>query len=184
MADGPAMPDAPRVADTAPMPDSASTPDAAPMLDAAGGGLLVDDFSDGDLTTNNLGGAVTADNQTLTAAAGELKVVWSGMGTVQAFNEGLGANRCEVDISGFRTLRFRVRSSVTGRRLAVLLGLGDGTCKLDGVIRQTTMTVTTTMTSYDVDLTHTARDKTLFLQIAPTSVDTAEYVLDDLVLIP
>jgi hypothetical protein len=179
---GPTM-DAPLMADAGAIAD-APVADASPIPDVAAGALVVDDFSDGDLTTNNLGGAVTADNETLTVAAGEQKVVWTGTGTVQSFDEGLRANHCELDISGFRTVRFRVRSSVAGRRLAVLLGVGDGACNQDGVIRQTTITITTTMTSYDVDLTHTTRDKTLFLQLAPTSVDSAEYVLDDIVLLP
>jgi len=58
--------------------------------------------------------------ETLTLVGGDQKVVWTGTGTVQAFNDGLRANRCELDISGF----------------------------------------------------------------APTSVDAAEYVLDDIVLLP
>jgi hypothetical protein len=158
--------------------DGGAAPDGAP------GTLLVDDFSDPDLLTNNLGGAVSADNETTTLVAGEQKLVWNGVGTSQDFDEGFRANRCEYDLGGYTRLRVRLRSSIAGRRVAVLLALGDGACKQNGLIRQTTITLSTTMTSYEVDLSRTARDKTLFVQFAPTSVDTAEYYLDDIVLAP
>jgi hypothetical protein len=181
--DGPPAIDGAAMIDASPTMDAAPPVDAAPMIDS-GGAVVVDDFSDGDPTTNNLGGAITSDNETLTQVAGEQKLVWNGTGSVQDFNEGLRANGCELDISGFRTLRFRARSSTAGKRLAVLLGIGDGACNRSGVIRQSTITITTTMTSYDVDLTHTAREETLFVQFAPTAVDGVELVLDDIVLVP
>jgi hypothetical protein len=188
--DGPSPADGADTTDTAAPADSGSPPadtaapaDSAAPADAAGGVLVVDDFDDGDVTTNNLGGAVTGENETHTLVAGEQKVVWTGTGT-QALDEGLRPNRCELDISAFRTVRVRLRSAVAGKRLAVLLGLGDGTCKPSGAIRQTTLTMSATMTSYDIDLSRTARDRTLFIQLAPTSADTTDYFVDDIVLVP
>jgi hypothetical protein len=161
-----------------------STLDAAPVADATSGVLTVDDFSDGDLTKNSLGGAVTFDNETPSLVAGEQRLVWTGAGSVQDFNEAFRANRCEYDISGFTKLRIRLRSSTVGKRLVVLLSLGDGACKQSGLIRQTTISLSTTMASYEVDLSRTVRDRALFLQFAPTAIDTAEYFVDDIVLVP
>jgi hypothetical protein len=158
--------------------------DGGSAIDATAGALVIDDFSDADLATNNLGGAVSSTNETATQAGGQVQLTWNGAGATQAFIEAFRANGCEYDAHTFTKVSFQLRSSAIGKRVAVLLGVGDGACKQSGVIRQTTITVSTTMTSYTVDISRTARNNALFVQLAPTAVDDTQYFIDDIVLTP
>jgi hypothetical protein len=158
--------------------------DAAAGVDRPAGELLLDDFSDADLTTNNLGAAVSWDNATATVVAGQQQLVWNGMSTFQDLDEALRPGRCEYDAARFSKLVFQLRTSTASKRLAVLLAVGDGACKQAGLIRQTTITTSTTMTTYQVDISRTAHDKLLFIRFAPTILDDTAYFLDDIRLAP
>lgn len=148
----------------------------------SGGELLVDDFADGDLRSNSLGGQVTWNNATVTLVAGEQKLVWNGTGTAHNLIETFRADWCERDLSAYTKLRFRMRSSVTNKRVAVYLGIGTGACAASYAERVSTVTLGTTMTTYEIDLASTERTKLRTLDFSPNAADATEYVLDDIVL--
>ena len=146
--------------------------------------LVVDDFEDGEMTTNRLGGAVAFENQSGAVVAGEGKFVWNGIGTTHALLEGLRSDFCSQDLNGYSKLTFKVRSSVAGKRLAVHLMVGPGACRSGDNIRMTTITTTTVMTSHEVDISRTVRNQGQALVFAPTTADMTDYFLDDVVFVP
>ena len=74
--------------------------------------------------------------------------------------------------------------AAVNKRVEVLLLIGNGSCKLSFDNRVSTVTVGTSMLTYDVDISRTIRDKVLAIELAPTTVDATEYYVDDISLVP
>jgi hypothetical protein len=161
-------------------PPDAGTPDTAPP---AGMVLLVDDFSDASPTRNTMGGAVTWDNQTVTHVAGAVQFAWSGRDSYNDFIETFLQSFCAYDIRAFRTLRFRMSASAGPRAVNIFLPRSNSTCATAATPLGGTVTVTTTMTTFDVDISASVRDKALFIEFAPVTLDSTTYLLDDVQLI-
>jgi hypothetical protein len=145
--------------------------------------LLIDDFADADARSNRLGGEVTWDNQNTSLVTGEQKLAWNAVGTFQSFIEGLRSDACEYDVSGYTKVRFKMRASVAGKRVAIQLGIGTGKCAFSFDNRVSTVTLSTTMTTYDVDISRTTRDKVRTVSFQPTTLDGTDYFLDDVALV-
>jgi hypothetical protein len=175
----------PTAPDAGPDASPDSSPDIAPpAIDAAPGGLLVDDFQDSTINQNLIGGEVTWDNAVATLVSGEQKLVWNNQGTYMDFVESLRANWCEYNLTAYTKVRFRMRASAVNKRVEVLLLIGNGSCSLSFDNRVSTVTVGTSMVTYDVDISRTTRDKVLAIELAPTTIDGTEYYVDDIRLVP
>jgi hypothetical protein len=198
-ADGPepdaAVPDAP-AADGPPTGDASPAPDgaleAAPIADAALARdtapdspvlVVVDNFSDDAIAANAIGGQVASDNQTLAVAAGELSFVWNGNSVFQKFTETLRPRSCPLDIRGYRTLRFRMRASAPDQVIQLFMGRATPSCATATVTGIGSITLTTTMTTYTIDLGATLREDASFFEWSPP-LDSAVYFLDDIELHP
>jgi hypothetical protein len=161
-------------------PPDAGAPDTAPPTGTV---LLVDDFSDATLTRNTMGGAVTWDNQTVALASGGVQFTWNGRDSYNDFIETFLQSFCAYDIRAFRTLRFRMSASTGPRTVNIFLPRSNSTCATAATPLGGTFNVTTTMTTYDVDISATVRDKALFIEFAPVELDNTTYLLDDVQLI-
>ena len=164
----------------------ADAADLRPALDGSGtaAALLIDDFSDEDQSTNALGGPVASDNQIVVTTGGELRFLWRGNGVFQSFVENLRPGSCPLDIRGYRTLRFRMRASTGDQVVQLLMGRANLGCATTTILAIGTVTLSTTMTSYSVDLTPIARDSASFFQWSPPATDLTVYTLDDVQLVP
>lgn len=201
-----AAPDAPVIPDTAPDttpdvgldvgpdvgpdlgPDAAPdvAPDLAPDVSPDAPVLVIDDYQTGATAmVNNLGSEVTWDNQNCSRAAGEMTCAWNGNLNYQDFIETIN-KWCGFDARGYSKVRFRARASMAGRRVDVLAGVTPGAC----FQLQTPQTLlgsfntTTTMTTYEFDLTGVARERLVLIELVFTVLDSTQYVLDDLHLVP
>jgi hypothetical protein len=191
--DAPAVPDAPAdgPADAGPpptdtSPEAAAVPDAAPVRDAAPDAvnvLVIDNFADDTIPINAIGGHVAADNQVLSLTSGELSFVWSGNSVFQKFSETLRPGSCPVDIRGYRTLRFRMRASMPGQVIQLFMGRANPSCVTATVTGIGSVTLSTTMTTYTIDLGVRPREDASFFEWSPP-VDAAVYFLDDIELHP
>ncbi|HEY0707714.1 MAG TPA: hypothetical protein VGG33_13005, partial [Polyangia bacterium] len=114
--------------------------------------LVVDDFADGNLVTSTMGGSNTWDNQNVTLVNGEVRFAWNGVSVFQDFISAFNSNFCAYDLRQFRTVRFRMRSSSGSKPVRVLMTFSNGTCSADSNPVLRTVTVTPTMTSFDIDL--------------------------------
>ena len=146
------------------------------------GDLVIDDFADANLRSNKLGGIVTWDNQTPTLVGGEQRFVWNGQSVFQDFIETLRNNWCEYDASAYSKVRFRMRSSVANKRVDIYMGVGNGRCAQASNNRITSVTVGTTMTTYEVSLAGVNKANLLTVEFTPSSTDSTVYHLDDVVL--
>jgi hypothetical protein len=144
--------------------------------------VVADDFSDGNVTTTTMGGYVDWDNLNVNQVNGELRFSWNGTGVFQDLLVSFRADFCAYDLRPFRTLRFRMRSSAGSKAVRVLMGLSNGTCGTDSNPQITSITVTPTMTWFDVDITTVVRDKSLFFELTGNT-DATEYFLDDVHLV-
>ena len=97
--------------------------------------------------------------------------------------ENLRPGSCPLDIRGYRTLRFRMRASTAGKVVQLLMGRANLDCSIATILAAGTVTLSTTMTTYSVDLTPFARDSASFFQWSPPT-DLTFYSLDDVQLIP
>ena len=69
-----------------------------PAADAPAAILMVDDFADGTVSPNALGGPVSGDNQSLALVAGELSFNWNSTGVFQSFRQLLTPSSCARDL--------------------------------------------------------------------------------------
>jgi hypothetical protein len=155
-------------------------------VDAGGGAgaLLLDDFSDASQTRNTLGGAVTWDNATVALVGGEQRWVWNGNGVFNDFIETFRNDWCEYNASGYTRLRFRMRASTAGRAVKVYFGTGSGSCSIATQNVPGTVTLTTTMASYELSITPFNRARAITVEFAPQTNDGTEYFVDDIALAP
>ncbi len=163
-------------------PVDAGAPDMAP----AGQVLVVDDFNDGTLGRNTMGGSVTWDNQNVALVSGQVRFSWNGGSIFQDFIETFLPNFCGYDLRQYRTLRFRMRASSGTKSVRIFFPYATPTkaCETASTPLIRTVSVTTTMNTFDVDLSGVTRDKALFVEFAPNSTDSTEYFLDDIHLLP
>jgi hypothetical protein len=199
----------PDAAPDTPAPD-ASAPDAAApdvvdagmdlaadvtdtSADAADGGfgrspdaavLTIDDFGDDTISPNTLGAPVRGDNQAMQVATGELSFRWNSSGVFQAFSEQISPDSCARDIRGYRTFRFRMRASAGGKEVKLNLGQTDATCTGRSFVSLGSISPTTTMSSYSVDLQTVPRDRAASFEWQPPASDTTTYTIDDIQLLP
>jgi hypothetical protein len=185
-ADAPPLP-----ADAAPSPPDAapSTPDAAPPADlapeAGAPPLVIDDFqSTGPINRNSLASDVTWDHETCNRVNGEMVCSYAG-GPYHDFIETL-AGWCAYDVSKYRKLRFRLRTSVAGEQVEIFAGRSaTGGCS-QTLVSLGTITTTSTMTTYELDLSAvTASSKWLVaFEFDPMSTNATQFIYDDLQLLP
>ena len=148
--------------------------------------LLVDNFSDPDIARNTLAAETVSANQTLALENGELRFAWRGGGArSQDFAEFLKAGGCPLDLRPYRTLSFRMRASAPDKLVYLVMGRANATClPMPGQELDIAMVpLTTTMTTYNVDLTAFPRDSASFFQWV-ASADPTQYFLDDIQLLP
>ena len=74
-------------------------------------------------------------------------------------------------------------ASAGPRMLNIFLPRSNSTCATAATPLGGTVAVTTTMTTFDVDISATTRDKALFIEFAPVTLDSTTYLLDDVQLI-
>jgi hypothetical protein len=170
--------------DVAPvMPDVAAdrAPDLAP--DVAGPPpLVVDDFQGSATNRNTLGSSVTFDHETCSHVNGESVCSYAGTGGFHDFIESFN-NFCPFDASRFSKLRFRMRTSVAGEMVEVYAG--SGPCNNEGLSKIGTVTTTTTMTTYDLDLTTVNRAILVSIEFDPLSANSSiQFIIDDIQLVP
>jgi hypothetical protein len=174
---------APVMPDVAPvMPDVAPdrTPDLA--LDMGPPPLVVDDFQGSATNRNTLGSSVTFDHETCNHVNGESVCSYAGSGGFHDFIESFN-NFCPFDASRFTKLRFRMRTSVAGEMVEVYAG--SGPCNNEGLSKIGTVTTTTTMTTYDLDLTTVNRALLVSIEFDPLSANSSiQFILDDIQLVP
>jgi hypothetical protein len=163
--------------------------DAAPPPDAVAQ-LVIDDFERAAITLsspNPIGGIVDWDNQALAIVpaqtGGELRIQWSGAGGFQDFIETLSGSYCPRDVRPFRALRFRMRASAPGKRVAINGKVSDASCAVLATPRIATVTVGTAMTTFDIDLTTFDRAAASAFEWDPPP-DRTVYFLDDVALVP
>jgi hypothetical protein len=185
----PLTPDLALPADAPPLPaDAAAPPDLAPDLapDAGPPPLVIDDFqSAGPINRNNLNSEVTWDHENCARVSGEMVCSYTGTGGFHDFIETL-LNWCSYDGSKYRKFRFRLRTSVAGEKIDVFVtrnptGGCNGTQVLLG-----TITSTTTMTTYELDLgpiLASSKWLTAF-EFTPKSTSGTQFIYDDLQLVP
>jgi hypothetical protein len=147
-------------------------------------GLMIDDFEDTSVSTNRLGGSLLWDNANCSQSNGQLVCSWSGSRDFFDFIETFRKTWCEYDIRAYRKLQFRMRASAAGKVVKVYYGAGNGTCTLQPLVVVATITLSTTMTTYQADLAAQPRDKAITIEFDPESVDGTQYFLDDLQVIP
>ena len=168
-----------------PPPDAAPPPpDAAP--DSGPAPLLIDDFDRETISfgsPNPLGGIVDFDNQNVSIVGGELRFVYSGSGGFQDFIETLSDSFCPLDVRAYRTLRFRMRASSGGKRVVILAKTSAPDCDTIATPVLTTITVGTTMTTFQVNLSSLDRDSASAFEWSPPA-DSTVYFLDDVELVP
>jgi hypothetical protein len=146
--------------------------------------LLVDDFSDGTLTRNTMGGQVTWDNQDVNLISGMVHFTYRGSGGYHDFIETFLGSFCPYDIRMYKTLRFKMRASAA-RNVRIFMARGNANnCETAATPLITTVSITTTMATYTVDISAAQRDRALFFEWSPTSNDSTDYYLDDIELIP
>jgi hypothetical protein len=159
----------------------AGTPDMAPPpTDPV---LLIDDFSDGTLSRNTMGGQVTWDNQNVNLTGGMVHFSYSGSGGYHDFIETFLGNFCAYDIRMYKTLRFKMRASAA-KSVRIFMARSNSNCSTAATPLINTISVTTTMTTFTVDISAATRDKALFFEWSPASNDSTDYYLDDIELIP
>ena len=158
----------------------ASSPDAGTQA----GALVLDDFEDTNLRSNTFGGIVTWNNAQVTLAGGEQSFTWNGFGTSYDFIESFRADWCGIDLSGYTKLSFRMGATVANKRVAIVLGIEDGSCGLSFGNRVNTVVVGTSTTAYEIDISRTTRTSVRSIDFVPTMADSTTYFLDDIVLIP
>jgi hypothetical protein len=159
-----------------------STDGGAP--DAPSGAvLLIDDFSDATLMRNTMGGAVTWDNQNVTLTSGAVRFSWNGQQEYSDFIETFLQSFCAYDIRAYRTLRFRMSATAGPRTMRIFLPFSNNNCSTAATPLGGSVTVTTTMTTFDVDISGSVRDKALFVEFSPVVQDGTSYLLDDVQLI-
>jgi hypothetical protein len=150
----------------------------------AGAGLIIDDFEDTSVGTNRLGGTLTWDNANCSQSNGQLVCSWSGTRDFLDFIETFRKTWCEYDLRAYSKLQFRMRASAAGKTVKVYFGAGNGSCTLQPLKVLATITLTTTMSTYQVDITGVARDKAMTVEFDPETVDSTQYFLDDLQAVP
>jgi hypothetical protein len=160
-------------------PPDAGSPDAPPANQ-----LLLDNFSDSNQSRNTFGGAVSWINQTVSTVNGELKMVWKGSGDYQDFIEVFRSDWCDFNLTAYNKVRFRMRASAPNRKVEVLFAIGNGRCDAGGSKLISTITPTTTMTTYEVDIRAVARDKIISFEFVPLTLDSTAYFVDDIVFVP
>ncbi|HEY0714567.1 MAG TPA: hypothetical protein VGF45_17915, partial [Polyangia bacterium] len=116
--------------------------------------LVVDDFGDASLLTTTMGGEVTWDNQNIAQVNGEARFSWNGVNVWQGFISAYRDDFCAYDLRPYRTLRFRMRSSSGAKAVRVFMAMSNGTCSADANPLLKTITVTPTMTVFDIDLSN------------------------------
>ncbi len=194
----------------APEPDAAVLPDAADAgadltadgadagsdgrgdggdgraADAALVPLVIDDFADGTITPNAVGAPVKGDNQVLDVAAGELSFRWNGASVFQSFGELLSPDSCAREIGVYRTFRFRMRASVPGKDVKLSLVRTNAACNTRSFVSLGSISPTTTMTVFKVDLQTVPRDGAASFEWVPPSPpgDMTVYTIDDIELLP
>ena len=146
--------------------------------------LTVDDFSDANLRSNTMGGTVTWDNQNVALVGGQVRFTWNNVNVFQDFIETFLPNFCSYDIRNYRTLRFKMRASTGPRTLRIFYARSNGTCGVNATPQIATISVGTTLNTYDVDLTTQPRDKAIFVEWSPSTLDGTDYFLDDVQLVP
>ena len=65
-----------------------------------------------------------------------------------------------------------------------MLLIGNGSCGTLNENRLTTLTLATNETTHTLDMSTVARTRVLAFELQPQSLDTTEYFLDDLRLLP
>jgi len=194
-------PDAPPAAD-APEADAgvdAVTPDGRPdaqpgsdggtdagdarASDGAAATLTIDDFGDGTVTPNGLGAPVTGDNQILRADGGELSFQWNASSVFQSFRELLSPSSCALDIRAYRKFSLRMRASVPGKEVKIYHGRTNATCTSRTFVALGTISPTTAMTTFSVDLQTVDREGAASFEWQPPP-DATVYTLDDIQLVP
>jgi hypothetical protein len=146
--------------------------------------MIVDDFSDGNLSRNALGAEVITENQTVSMVSGEVSFVWSGrVNSSHAFAQNLSLEGCPVDLRPYRSVRFRMRASAPGKEVFIVLGRADAACMEASTVDIGSVTLATVTGTYEVELTRIARDNARFLQWV-ADPDLTRYFLDDITLVP
>ncbi len=186
----------PPAADAAPPdlapPDPAPAPaDAAADVDpgepdAGTPALPIDDFERTGVTlgsSNPLGGIVDWDNQNVTISSGELRVQHTGAGGFQDFIETLRGSYCPRDVTAYRALRFRMRASSPGKRVAIYAKVSTEACDTTATPLLATITVGTTMATHEIGLGAIDRTAASAFEWSPPP-DATVYFLDDIELVP
>jgi hypothetical protein len=142
---------------------------------------VIDDFTSG--PKNNLGSEVTWDHATCNRVSGEMICTWAG-GPFHDFIETL-ANWCAYDASSFKKFRFRMRTSVAGERVDVYAKRNQGACAADTLVLLGSVTSTTTMTTYELDLAGLLGTITTVVgfEFDPASTNSTQFIYDDLQLV-
>jgi hypothetical protein len=177
----------PPATDGSPAPDGSNGgPDGGidgGAADAPAALLTIDDFADGTVSPNTLGGSVSGDNQTLALVAGELSFRWNLTSVFQSFRQLLNPDSCARDLRGYRTFRFRMRASVPGKQVNVYLGRTDGACSNRTFVALGTISPTTVMTTFMIDLQTVDRENAAAFEWQPVT-DATVYFIDDIQLLP
>jgi hypothetical protein len=159
-------------------------PDVSPDLGPPA--LVIDDFQTANLPNrNNLNSEVSQDNQICNKVDGEMICVYDGSGGYHDFIETL-ANWCGYPASIYKKFRFRMRTSVPGEMVDVFAGTNSGGCSSETQMKIGTITTTTTMTTYELDISALTASKQLVkFEFDPKSTSaTTQFILDDLQLAP
>jgi hypothetical protein len=186
-------------ADAAAPPDLPAPPDLSPDLpvdlapdlardsspsDTAPPPLVIDDFQSPVTTVNNLGSEVTWDHESCSRVNGESVCHYTGSGGFHDFLESLN-HWCAFDAKAYTKLRFRLRTSAPGEMVDVWAGINPNSACSETLSLLGTITTTTTMTTYTLDVGPlTAKNWLTLFELAPRSVTTTDYILDDVELVP
>jgi hypothetical protein len=181
---------APDVAPDLPPPPPDVAPDVTPDLapdrtpDVSAPPLVVDDFQGSSINRNTLGSAVSFDHETCAHVNGESVCTYSGTGGFHDFIESFNGF-CAFDGSRFTKLRFRMRTSVAGQVVEIYGGANAGACTNETLSKIGTITTTTTMTTYDVELATINRADLVSIEFDPQSANASiQFILDDIQLVP
>ena len=159
--------------------------DLRPAVDTLAA-LIVDDFADQNVARNRLGGEIISENQNVALVGGEVTFTWNGDTTPlsQAFAQNLSLGGCPVDVGRYRTLSFRMRASAPGKVVFLVTGRSAPLCEpLPMTLEIGNFPLTTTMTTYTIDLTAVPRSDVRFFQWV-LSADSTRYFMDDIQLLP
>ena len=146
-------------------------------------GLVLDDFSGGNVSLNLLGGNVNSDHLTKSISNGELQFTWNGSSSYDDYLSYFRRDSCEYDLSAYTAMRFQFQASAPGEAVDVVLAMGDGSCPLGAPSSTKTWTFypTTTLDWHPFDISTVAgRNKAMWVEFDPHTTDNTTYHVDNI----